>query len=342
MSTGTLPATDAAVLTVRDLSVTYHVGRESAAILEHIDLDLRPREMLGVVGESGSGKSTLAKVLLRLQPDDDVDVTGHVDLNGEDVLAASPRKLRRIRGGGIGMVLQDAMVSLNPTLTIGFQLIEGIRAHRDVSRAEARRIAIELLELVSLPDPPRHMKQYPRQLSGGMRQRVAIAIGICAEPSVLIADEPTSALDVTVQRQIMELLRSLQRRLGMSVILITHDLDLASEFCDRIAVLYSGRVVESGTAEAIFNSPRMPYTAGLIACTPRMDEPKEKDAHLPSLPGSISDSWAARGGCRFAPRCRFAREVCSEGEPELTVRAAGHVARCRGTEREGWIDDPSR
>ncbi|MDQ4213084.1 ABC transporter ATP-binding protein [Microbacterium capsulatum] len=328
---------------MRDLSVIYHVGRDSAPILEHIDLDIQAREMVGVVGESGSGKSTLAKVLLRLQPENDVDVAGEVRLKGEDLLAAAPQRLRKIRGGGIGMVLQDAMVSLNPTLTIGFQLIEGIRAHRDVSRAQAKKIAIELLELVALPDPPRHMKQYPRQLSGGMRQRVALAIGICAEPSVLIADEPTSALDVTVQRQIMELLRSLQRRLGMSVIFITHDLDLASEFCDRVAVLYSGRIVESGTAQEIFNAPLMPYTAGLINCTPRMDSSKEADAHLPSVRGSIADSWAARASCRFAPRCDFAREVCFGGEPLLTLREeSGHVARCWGTEPEGWIDEARR
>ncbi|WP_054684299.1 ABC transporter ATP-binding protein [Microbacterium sp. No. 7] len=339
MAAETRRGSEDVVLAVNGLSVRYHVGGTSATILEGIDLELGPREMIGVVGESGSGKSTLAKALLRLQPRNEVDVSGEVTLNGQDVLSASPRQLRRIRGGSVGMVLQDAMVSLNPSLTIGFQLVEGIRAHRDVSRAEARKIAIELLELVALPDPAKHLRQYPRQLSGGMRQRVAIAIGICAEPSVLIADEPTSALDVTVQRQIMVLLRSLQQRLGMSVIFITHDLDLASEFCDRIMVLYSGRVVETGTAEEIFTNPQMPYTAGLLACTPRMDAPKSDDAHLPSLRGSIHDSWAASTSCRFAPRCDFARDVCWAGEPDLTPRhGPAHAARCAGTEEGGWID----
>lgn len=329
---------DDLVLSIRDLSVAYHTAEGPQVAVEDFSLDVTAREMVGIVGESGSGKSSLARAMLRLIPNGVAKVSGSVEIDGHDVFAATGDELRAIRGGAAGMVLQDPMSSLNPSLSIGVQLIEAIRAHGKVTRSEARQQALHLLDLVALPDPAAHMKQYPVQLSGGMCQRVAIAVGIAAEPALLIADEPTSALDVTVQRQIMDLLRTLGRRLGLSVVFITHDLELAAEFCDRVVVMYAGRVVEAGESDDVFREPLMPYTTGLIRCVPSMDD-DHRAGELPSIRGSIYDSRSLTRGCRFAPRCNFARLECGLKEPALTPHPdrAEHVVRCLGALEGGWI-----
>jgi oligopeptide transport system ATP-binding protein len=277
------------------------------------------------VGESGCGKSVTAMTVLGLLPKPPAEVvSGRILFEGEDLLQASPERLREIRGDRISMIFQEPMTSLNPVFTVGDQIMEGLRLHRGLSREAARREALHLLELVRIPAPEQRLDEYPHQLSGGMRQRVMIAIALACRPHLLIADEPTTALDVTVQAQILELLRELQRELGMSIVLITHDLGVVAETAERVVVMYAGTVVERATALSLFDKPRHPYTAGLFLSLPSLGA---ENGTLRPIEGGVPDATNLPRGCRFHPRCPFAMPVCSERDPVLVHReAAGEPA----------------
>jgi peptide/nickel transport system ATP-binding protein len=318
------------LLRIRDLR-TYFVtdrGGGTARAVDGVSLDLFPGETLGVVGESGCGKTVLSLSILRLVP----EPPGHIrpgsliEFEGRNLLTLTPRELRAVRGNRIAMIFQEPMTSLNPVLPIGDQVAEAAIVHQRVSRAAARRRAIELLRQVGIPEPEERANHYPHQLSGGMRQRVMIAMALICHPQILIADEPTTALDVTIQAQILELLERLQRELGMAVLLITHDLGVVAGTADRVVVMYAGQVVETAPTAALFAQPGHPYTEGLMASIPRLDRPR---ARLHSIPGSVPAATAWPPGCRFHPRCPFAWEKCRTEEPPLLETGTeGQTARC--------------
>jgi oligopeptide/dipeptide ABC transporter ATP-binding protein len=314
------------LLTVEQLTVQFRTDAGWLTAIEEVDFQLDERACLGIVGESGSGKSVTALSVLRLHaPATTRIVSGRIRYGDHDLLRLPASELRRIRGGEIAMIFQDPMSSLNPVLTVADQIEETLRLHQDLTRQAARRRAIELLELVRIPDAAHRAQEYPHRLSGGMRQRVMIAIAIACRPKLLIADEPTTALDVTVQAQILELLRDLQRELGMSLVLISHDLGVIAEIAERVLVMYAGRVVEAGSLRQIFTRPVHPYTAGLLASVPRVDADLRR---LPSIPGSIPDPTQIIPGCRFNQRCPEARAECRAAAPALAPVAPGHFARC--------------
>ncbi|MBL8696772.1 MAG: ABC transporter ATP-binding protein [Alphaproteobacteria bacterium] len=294
--------------------------------IEEVGFDLMPGENLGIVGESGSGKSVTALSILRLHARATTAIPkGRILYEGRDLLTMPERELRAVRGGEIAMIFQDPMSSLNPVLTIADQIAETLRLHQGLDGAAARRRAIELLDLVRIADAPRRVDEYPHRLSGGMRQRVMIAIAIACRPKLLIADEPTTALDVTIQAQILELLRDLQAELGMSVILISHDLGVIAEFAQRVLVMYAGRIVEQAGVRQLFRAPLHPYSDGLLAAVPRVDADTNR---LPAIPGSIPDPADPIPGCRFSPRCIEAVERCRIEAPALLAAGEGRLARC--------------
>ena len=326
------------LLRVRDLR-TYFVtdrGGGTARAVDGVSLDLYPGETLGIVGESGCGKTVMSLSILRLVP----EPPGHIrpgsliEFEGRNLLTLPPRELRAVRGNRIAMIFQEPMTSLNPVLTIGDQVAEAAIVHQDLSRAAARGRAIELLRQVGIPEPEERVDHYPHQLSGGMRQRVMIAMALICRPQILIADEPTTALDVTIQAQILELLARLQQELGMAVLLITHDLGVVAGTADRVVVMYAGQVVESAPTPELFARPQHPYTEGLMESIPRLDRPRER---LHSIPGSVPAATAWPQGCRFHPRCPYAWDKCRTEEPPLLeTGTAGHTARC-------WlISEPAR
>jgi peptide/nickel transport system ATP-binding protein len=318
--------TEQALLSVENLTVQFRGDAGWVNAIEGVDFAVGPGECLGIVGESGSGKSVSALSILKLHSRANTRyASGAVRYDGRDLLTLPNRQLRRVRGGEIAMIFQDPMSSLNPVLTIADQIMEPLRQHQGLSARAARRQAIELLEMVRISDASRRIDDYPHRLSGGMRQRVMIAIAVACRPKLLIADEPTTALDVTIQSQILELLRDLQREIGMSVILITHDLGVVAEFAQRVVVMYAGRVVESAPVGALFARPMHPYTEGLIRAVPNLDEDVYR---LATIPGNIPDPSASIAGCRFNPRCREAVSSCMEETPALVSAGAGHVARC--------------
>jgi oligopeptide/dipeptide ABC transporter ATP-binding protein len=316
------------VLRVRDLQ-TYFVteGGGTARAVDGVSFDLYPGETLGLVGESGCGKTVTSLSLLRLIP----EPPGHIrpgsliELEGRNLLTLSPRDLRAVRGNRLAMIFQEPMSSLNPVLTIGDQIGEGAIVHQGLSRRAARARAMEMLQLVGIPDPELRIDEYPHQLSGGMRQRVMIAMALVCHPQVLIADEPTTALDVTIQAQILELLDRLQRELGMAIMLITHDLGVVAGTADRVLVMYAGQVVEGAKTADLFSQPVHPYTEGLLASVPRLDRPRER---LTGIPGSVPAASAWPSGCRFHPRCPYAWDRCRQEEPTLFEVGLGHTARC--------------
>ena len=318
--------TEQALLSVENLTVQFRGDAGWVNAIEGVDFAVGPGECLGIVGESGGGKSVSALSILKLHNRANTRyASGAVRYDGRDLLTLPNRELRRVRGGEIAMIFQDPMSSLNPVLTIADQIMEPLRQHQGLSARAARRQAIELLEMVRISDASRRIDDYPHRLSGGMRQRVMIAIAVACRPKLLIADEPTTALDVTIQSQILELLRDLQREIGMSVILITHDLGVVAEFAQRVVVMYAGRVVESAPVGALFARPMHPYTEGLIRAVPSLDEDVYR---LATIPGNIPDPSASIAGCRFNPRCREAVRSCMEETPALVSAGAGHVARC--------------
>jgi peptide/nickel transport system ATP-binding protein len=326
------------LLRVRDLKtyfVTQH-GKGTARAVDGVSFDLHLGETLGVVGESGCGKTVTSLSILRLipEPPGHIRPGSFIEFDGRNLLTLPPRDLRAIRGNRIAMIFQEPMTSLNPVLTIGDQVAEAAIVHEHITRSAARDRAIAMLRQVGLPDPERRVDDYPHQLSGGMRQRVMIAMALICRPQILIADEPTTALDVTIQAQILELLDSLQRQLGMAILLITHDLGVVAGTADRVVVMYAGQVVETATTTELFAHPQHPYTEGLLASIPRLQGPHTR---LRSIPGSVPAATDWPGGCRFHPRCPFAWERCRTEEPTLLEAGApGHAARC-------WlVTEPSR
>jgi oligopeptide/dipeptide ABC transporter ATP-binding protein len=323
-STGRPPApgTGDALLSVRDLQVRFAGKRGVAEVVNGLSYDLAAGETLAIVGESGSGKSISVLALLGLVPQPPGRVTGEVRFGGDDLVSADAERLRRVRGSGIGMVFQDPMTSLNPVLTIGRQITEGMQVHLGLSDADARRRAVDLLDLVGIPSARQRLDDYPHQFSGGMRQRVMIAIGLSCDPQVLVADEATTALDVTIQAQIVELVADLQRERGMGVIWISHDLGVVAGIADRVLVMYGGRVVEEAPVEQLYAEPKHPYTRGLLGSLPVLGRPDERLASIPGLP---PDPFALPAGCAFWPRCPVRLdERCATEPPPLREIAPGH------------------
>ncbi len=327
-----------ALLEVHDLRTSFVTGDGILRAVDGVSFSLRRGEVLGLVGESGCGKSVTAMSIMRLLSEPPARITGRVMFEGRDLLSLSPAEMRRVRGNDVAMIFQDPMTSLNPVLPIGLQLVEAIQVHLGLNRGAARSRAADLLDLVGIPSARERLNDYQHQFSGGMRQRVMIAMALSCDPKLLIADEPTTALDVTIQAQILDLMRRLRDQLGMAVILITHDLGVAAGMCDRINVMYAGRIVETGSVDVTFEQPRMPYTWGLLKAMPRLDQEGGKMMH--TIEGAPPELTDATDRCRFAPRCDYVRDVCLEREPALTQRSEpAHSARCWGTEPEGWIND---
>jgi oligopeptide/dipeptide ABC transporter ATP-binding protein len=318
------------VLRVHDLK-TYFVtdrGSGTARAVDGVSFELAAGETLGIVGESGCGKTVMSLSILRLIP----EPPGHIlpgsfiEFEGRNLLTLPPRELRAVRGNRIAMVFQEPMTSLNPVLPVGAQVAEAALVHQKLSRTDARTRTIDLLRLVGIPDPETRVDDYPHQLSGGMRQRVMIAMALICHPQILIADEPTTALDVTIQAQILDLLGRLRRELNMAVLLITHDLGVVAGSADRVVVMYAGQVVETAPTRVLFATPQHPYTEGLLASIPRLDQPRER---LRSIPGSVPPATAWPAGCRFHPRCPYAWDKCRTEEPPLLETGTpGHSARC--------------
>ncbi|GAB3466531.1 ABC transporter ATP-binding protein [Kineococcus endophyticus] len=316
------------LLEVEDLRVTFsRKGSPDFTAVDGVSFDVAAGEVVGLVGESGCGKSVTSLAVMGLLPRRSARVSGAVRFDGDDLLAASPAQLARRRGKDLAMVFQDPMTSLNPVLTLGRQLTEVLRTHTDLDRAAAKKEAVELLGRVGIPDPRRRVGEYPHQLSGGMRQRVLIAIALACSPRLIIADEPTTALDVTIQAQVLDLLTGLVRESGTAMVLITHDLGVVAGTCDRVNVLYAGKVVEQAPRGELFARPRHRYTTGLLAAVPRVDAPE--GTALQPVPGTVRDRLPWSTGCAFAPRCAASDEACRSGEIALDAAGrAGHPARC--------------
>ncbi|KZE80088.1 peptide ABC transporter ATP-binding protein [Paenibacillus elgii] len=314
------------ILEVKDLEISFQSYKGEIQAVRGVSFELAKGETLAIVGESGSGKSVTSKGIMRLLPHPFGRIkNGKLLLSGEDLTERSDKQMRDIRGAEISMIFQDPMTSLNPTMTVGSQLMEGLMQHRKLGKSEAAEIALELLRQVGVPNPQVRMKQYPHQFSGGMRQRVVIAIALACNPKVLIADEPTTALDVTIQAQILDLLKELQREKGTSIILITHDLGVVANIAHRVAVMYAGQIVETGTADEIFVDPKHPYTWGLLASMPKIHELTES---LLSIPGTPPDLIRMPAGCAFAARCPYVMEVCRALSPRTKVITETHQAAC--------------
>ncbi len=314
------------VLEVRDLRTYFHTEEGVARAVDGVSFAVGRGQTLGLVGESGCGKSVSAFSIMRLVPEPPGRIEdGQILLKGRDLLALDEEEMRQVRGDDIAMIFQEPMTSLNPVLTCGFQIAEAVVLHQQVPRPEARARAIEMLRLVGIPAPEQRIDEYPHQLSGGMRQRVMIAMALSCNPDVLIADEPTTALDVTIQAQILALLESLQESLQMAIVMITHDLGVIAETADQVAVMYAGQIVEYAETEALFTHPRHPYTRGLLRSIPRLDAEQER---LDIIPGVVPDARVFPPGCRFAPRCSLADAHCRAEAPPLEEVEAGHWTSC--------------
>jgi len=316
------------ILTVDGLQTHFFTEEGVVRAVDGVTLSVRPGEMLGLVGESGCGKTVTALSILRLVPDPPGRIVGGtISFEGRDLVRLPEEEIRKIRGCAISMIFQEPMTSLNPVFTVGEQVAEGIRQHQKVSRREAWDQAVEVLKRVKISDPARRAREYPHQLSGGMRQRVMIAIALALRPKLLIADEPTTALDVTIQAQILELLLGLQEEMKMAVMLITHDLGVIAETADRVVVMYAGRVVEEASVKELFDNPLHPYTQGLMESLPRLETGKAR-RRLRAIPGLVPNLLQLPTGCKFAPRCPKVVEQCWPTEPELREIRPGHSARC--------------
>ena len=314
------------LLEVRDLRTYFHTEEGVARAVDGVSFAVGRGQTLGLVGESGCGKSVSAFSIMRLVPDPPGRIeAGQVLFKGRDLLALDEEEMRRVRGDDIAMIFQEPMTSLNPVLTCGFQIAEAVVLHQQVPMREARVRAVEMLQLVGIPAPEQRIDEYPHQLSGGMRQRVMIAMALSCNPDVLIADEPTTALDVTIQAQILALLESLQESLQMAIVMITHDLGVIAETADQVAVMYAGQIVEYAATQALFARPRHPYTRGLLRSIPRLDDEQER---LDIIPGVVPDARSFPQGCRFAPRCPLADAHCRAETPPLEEIEAGHWASC--------------
>ncbi|MFQ5525407.1 MAG: ABC transporter ATP-binding protein [Thermoanaerobaculia bacterium] len=324
------------LLAVEGLSVAFPVGDALEEVVRGVSFEVSAGEFVGLVGESGSGKTLTSLALLRLVPPPGRITSGRVLLDGRDLRELSEKEMCSVRGARIGMVFQEPMTALNPVFTVGFQIAEAIRAHGDASRSQARGRAEELLEMVAMPEPKRRLKDYPHQLSGGQRQRVMIAIALASKPDLLLADEPTTALDVTVQAQILELMESLRRELGLAVLLITHDLAVVAETCDRVVVMYAGDVVEEAPVDRLFSSPEHPYTQGLLSALPRIDRERSAEGRLTAIPGQVPEVSDRPPGCAFHPRCDEVMDRCRVEIPAEFAGPDGRRVRCF------LYDEPSR
>ena len=321
------------ILEVDNLRTSFDTLAGTVRAVDGVSFTLHAGQTLGIVGESGCGKSVTAMSILRLVPTPPGRHSGAVRFHGQNLLALSEAQMRTIRGNRISMIFQEPMTSLNPVLTVGRQIAETVQVHQQVSRAEAMARAVEMLRVVQIPEPARRAAEYPHQLSGGMRQRVMIALALACKPEVLIADEPTTALDVTIQAQILDLIKRLQREFGMSVLMITHDLGVVAESCDRVAVMYAGRKVEEADVVELFDRPLHPYTRALMASMPSMNT---HSSRLTEIPGMVPAASELGLGCSFAARCAHANERCRQEAPQLTVQPAAdggsHTVACFAVE----------
>jgi oligopeptide/dipeptide ABC transporter ATP-binding protein len=315
------------LLDVRGLRTHFHTSAGVIRAVDGVSWDVRKGETVALVGESGCGKSVSALSVMRLvsAPAGRI-VGGEILFKGRNLLALSEEEMRRVRGREIGMIFQEPMTSLNPVLTIGRQLTETVETHLAMTSAQAQARAVELLSLVGIPEGARRLRQFPHQFSGGMRQRIMIAMALACDPALVLADEPTTALDVTIQAQILELMKSLSRRLGAAIMMITHNLGVVARYADRVNVMYGGKIVERATAREIYANPRHPYTLGLLRSVPRLDEPRR--AKLQPIPGQPPDLSRLPAGCSFAPRCAYAIDRCRVEEPGLDPVAADHLSAC--------------
>ena len=314
------------LLEIENLKVIFHGDRGSAThAVDGLDLAIQRGQTLGLVGESGCGKTATALSVMGLLPKASAEVSGRIRFDGAELLSLPDRAMRNLRGDRLAMIFQEPMTSLNPSYSIGEQIAESLVRHRGLSRGEARARTVELLRLVKIPSPEQRVDDYPHRLSGGMRQRAMIALALACDPELLIADEPTTALDVTIQAQILALMRELKASTGIAIILITHDLGVVAEICDHVAVMYAGEIVEYAPVGALFATPQHPYTIGLLGSIPRLDVKAEELAAIEGMVPSLAELPA---GCRFAPRCPFVRERCRQALPPLAVVGPGHRSRC--------------
>jgi len=326
------------LLSVRDLATIFNTEVGVVHAVDGVSFDVRSGEVFAVVGESGSGKTVTALSILGLIPEPAGKiVSGEILYRGDDLVRMDADRRRHIRGDRIAMVFQDPLTSLNPVHRVGDQIAEVVRAHRDVSRAEALARAVELLELVGIPNAKERWRHYPHEFSGGMRQRVMIAMAVALDPDLLIADEPTTALDVTVQAQILDVLLGIREQFDTAIMLITHDLGVVAEVADRLMVMYAGKKVEEGERDTVFATPKHPYTWGLLASTTRIDQPRLDRCH--QIPGAPPSLIAPPPACRFAPRCAYAQPVCRTIYPELQWVGPGQLAACHFADVEGWNEE---
>ena len=320
------------ILEVKNLHVSFYTYAGEVKAVRGVDFVVKEGETVAIVGESGCGKSVTAKSIMKLLPSPPVKYKqGFIEFNGKNLLTASEKEMQKIRGKQISMIFQDPMTSLNPTSKIGSQITEAIMRHNKIGRKEAHDQAVNMLELVGIPQPAKRINQYPHEYSGGMRQRAMIAMALACNPRLLIADEPTTALDVTIQAQILELMKDIQQKTGTSIILITHDLGVVAEMCDRVVVMYAGQVVETGTVQELFANPQHPYTKGLLKSIPRLDMDKQQP--LSPIIGTPPDLMDPPKGCPFYARCIYAMNICQEYNPALEEMNAGQYAAC-------WLHHP--
>lgn len=321
------------ILEVKDLYVSFDTYAGEIQAVRGVSFDLYAGETIAIVGESGCGKSVTAKSIMRLNPEPPARFkNGQILFCGEDIIKKSEKEMRTIRGSKIGMIFQDPMTSLNPTMTIGKQIVEGLKKHRELSDSEAKKVALNMLKLVQIPNADQRYNEYPHQFSGGMRQRAMIAIALVCNPELLIADEPTTALDVTIQAQILDLMKDLQSKINTSIIMITHDLGVVANISQRVIVMYGGKVVESGSTNDIFYAPKHPYTWGLLQSVPGIDVSKDKD-RLSSIEGTPPDLFAPPAGCPFADRCEYSMKVCRQNMPPIFSIDETHASAC-------WLNHP--
>ena len=318
------------MIQIKNLHVQFSTYGGRVQAVRGVSFDLHKGETLAIVGESGCGKSVTSQSIMRLIPTPPGRITsGSILFKGQDLTKLSEKKMRDIRGADISMIFQDPMTALNPTLRVGEQISENIMQHENISKEKAKEKAFEMLELVGIPNPKERLKQYPHEFSGGMRQRIVIAMALVCNPEVLIADEPTTALDVTIQAQILELFKDIQQKTDVSIVLITHDLGVVAQVADRVAVMYAGKIVEIGTRRDIFYTPQHPYTKGLLRSVPRLDL---YESELVPIAGSPPDLFAPPSGCSFAPRCPYVMEVCDRMYPASTKLKESHQVHC-------WLQD---
>jgi oligopeptide transport system ATP-binding protein len=321
------------ILDVKNLEVSFKTYAGEVQSVRGVSFDLYEGETIAIVGESGCGKSVTSKTIMRLNPEPPAMIKGgEIIFDGEDIVKKSEKEMTKIRGKKISMIFQDPMTSLNPTMTVGKQIMEGLKKHQNVSDEEAKKRAIEMLKLVQIPNPEKRFEEYPHQFSGGMRQRAMIAVALVCNPKLLIADEPTTALDVTIQAQILDVMKKLQKKINTSIIMITHDLGVVADIAQRIMVMYGGKIVERGSVDDIFYKSRHPYTWGLLNSVPRLDIDKKQE-RLSSIEGTPPDLFAPPKGCPFADRCEYAMKICREQMPPMFNIGENHESAC-------WLNHP--